>query len=108
MFLSTDENPENKYLIAQEYGYSNPDMWNTIGGNGSIASQKRSDTWTNSASGSIVPPYAGGIPLLGGHKYYIESIEHNGTGGDGWGATYETGLSLLQIRHSPLMARHPG
>ena len=87
VFLSTDSTPANKRLIAQEAGYSGRDNWQTPGGNGSTASQKRSDQWTNSVGAT---PYAAGIPLVAGQKYYLESVEHNGTGGDNWAITYET------------------
>ena len=43
VFLSTDENPANKRLIAQEGGYSSARNWNTIGGGASTIDQKRSD-----------------------------------------------------------------
>jgi hypothetical protein len=89
LFLSTNSDPRNKQLIAREDGYSGTRSWITVGGNGSITNQKRSDTFTNSVG---VTPYPDGIPLLGGLKYYIESVEHNGTGGDNWAVTYVTVL----------------
>jgi len=101
LFLSTNSNPENKMLIAQEYGYSGLDSWNTIGGNGSIVSQRRSDQWTNSASAGVAP-YAGGIPLVAGQMYYIESVEHNGTGGDNSAITYETETELTADPTQPI------
>jgi hypothetical protein len=88
VFLSTDSTPANKRLIAQEAGYSGTRNWQTPGGNGSTASQKRSDQWSPD-SGTTVP-YAAGIILVAGQKYYFESVMHNGGGGDNWGVTYET------------------
>src|SRR5437773_6834643 len=44
-FISTNDQPATKRLVAQEAGWSNSRMWNTVGGGGSTASQKRSDQW---------------------------------------------------------------
>ena len=91
LFLSTDGAPANKRLIAQETGWSTTLNWHGSTtapfNSGSIASQKRSDQWTNSVGAT---PYAAGIPLTGGVKYYIESVIHNGGGGDNWAVTYQT------------------
>jgi hypothetical protein len=100
VFLSTNSSPANKRLIAQEAGYSGADNWQTIGGNGSTASQKRSDQW--SPDGGTTVPYSAGIPLVAGQKYYIESVEHNGTGGDNWAITYETMTELTADPSQPL------
>jgi hypothetical protein len=99
VFLSTDNTPANKRLIAQESGYSAPDDWQTPGGNGSVASQKRSDQW--SPDGGTTVPYAAGIHLVGGQQYYFESVEHNGGGGDNWGVTYETETELTADPSQP-------
>jgi hypothetical protein len=92
VYLSTDSNPANKRLICQEAGYSALDNWLTFGGNGSASAQKRSDQW--SPDGGTTFPYAAGIPLIGGQLYYIESVHHQGTGGDNWGVTFQTTASL--------------
>ena len=85
VFLSTDSSPANKLLIAQETAWSGTRTWQAS--TASINSQKRSDQWTNSLG---VSPYATGIPLVAGQKYYFESVVHNGTGGDNWAVTYQT------------------
>ncbi|HEY3853550.1 MAG TPA: Ig-like domain-containing protein [Verrucomicrobiae bacterium] len=82
LFLSTDSTPENKRLIAQEAGWSNEYNWETIGG-GSVASDKRSDTFAVSAW-----PNPNVITLTNGQVYYIEIDHHQGGGGAGAGATY--------------------
>lgn len=87
LFLSTDSNPANKALIAQETGWSGALNWQTVGGGGT-ASQKRSDQW--SPDGGITTPYAAGFSLTAGQKYYIESVHHQGGGGDSWAITYQT------------------
>jgi regulation of enolase protein 1 (concanavalin A-like superfamily) len=75
LFLSTDASMANKTMIAQEPGWSSFDNWLTPGDAGTTsAAQKRSDQWTANASG-YNPPWASGIPLLGGHPYYIE-LDH--------------------------------
>src|SRR5690606_14974103 len=42
LYLSTDDQPANKKLIAQEAGYSNQYQWQTVGGT-SLPEDKRSD-----------------------------------------------------------------
>lgn len=84
LFVSTSASAANKYLVAQETGWSDPRRWVSSGG-GSILSQKRSDTWSTTAGG--VAPYAAGIQLTAGQKYYMEAVETEGGGGDNVGAT---------------------
>lgn len=86
LFLSTDEDPANKRLIAQESGWSGARAWNSIGG-GSTVSQKRSDQF--SPDGGTTYPYASGIRLEAGKRYYLEAVHHEGTGGDNVAATYK-------------------
>lgn len=77
LFLSTDATPGNKRLIARESGWSNNWLWNQASGGGSVIGQKRSDQFTN----SVGTPYATGIPLVKGQKYYMEVVH----GTSGWG-----------------------
>jgi hypothetical protein len=86
LFFSTDASPANKRIIAQEASWSNYRQWVTAGGGSSLASQKRSDQWTNSAG---VAPNKNGIPLVAGQKYWIEYVKHDGGGGDDAGATFK-------------------
>jgi hypothetical protein len=81
LFLSTDATVANKQLIAQENVWSGSRNWTNSPG-GSVVSQKRSDQWTNTDGTAT---FAGGIPLLGGHTYYIEADSHQGGGGDNLG-----------------------
>ena len=85
LFLSTNSSPDNKQLVAQETLWSGQDNWQTAGAG--IASQKRSDTWTNSLG---VAPYSAGIPLQAGVPYYIEAVHAQGGGGDSFAITYQT------------------
>lgn len=85
LFLSTDDSPAHKQLIAQETGWSAERQWTTSPS--SVATQKRSDQW--SPDGGTTVPFAGGIQLTAGQKYYIEGIQHEGGGGDNLGATFK-------------------
>jgi len=86
LFLSTDNTPGNKRLIAQEVGWSNPFTWVGQGGGGTV-SQKRSDQW--SPDGGVTVPFSAGISLNAGQRYYIEAVEHEGGGGDNVEVTYK-------------------
>ncbi|HLP76253.1 MAG TPA: PA14 domain-containing protein [Candidatus Paceibacterota bacterium] len=88
LFLSTDNTAVNKRLVAQEAGWSGNFAWNQAGGGGTIISQKRSDTFTNSTSGGTAP-YAAGIPLVAGQRYYME-VDHTTSrwGNEQFGVTY--------------------
>lgn len=86
LFISTDNTPANKRLVAQEVGWSNPWTWLGQGGGGTV-SQKRSDQW--SPDGGTTVPYAAGIALTGGQRYYVEAVFHQGVGGANVEATYK-------------------
>ena len=86
LFISTDADPANKYLIAQETAWSNNRQWVTSGG-GSTLGQKRSDEYTDATSGG--QPYAAGIPLVAGRRYYLEAVQNEGGGGDNLAVTYK-------------------
>lgn len=86
LFLSTDSNPNNKRLIAQEPGWSAQLTWNTDNGGGNDLVQKNSATWSNAATASV--PFANGISLTTGTKYYMEMWHQEGGGGDSAAATY--------------------
>ena len=86
LFLSTDDSPVNKRLIAQEQNWSGDLSWVSSGGTSSL-SQKRSDQW--SPDGGATTPYSAGIALVAGTKYYIEGVAHEGGGGDDFAATFK-------------------
>ena len=54
LFISTDDQPSNKRLVAQETTWSAALAWTTSGG-GSVLTQKRSDSW--SPDGGATYPY---------------------------------------------------
>ncbi len=89
LYLSTDDNPANKRLIAQQPGWGGIKEWTTAENGGQTdtpaATQKSSATW--SPDGGATKPFANGIALVAGKSYYIEGIMHEGGGGDNFGFT---------------------
>ncbi len=59
LYLSTDESPANKQLIAYVAGWTNPREWSKFGSQQSAA-----------------------IPLTAGQRYYVEALMKEGGGGD--------------------------
>ncbi len=82
LFLSTDADPGNKKLIAQESVWSNSREWTTSAGASDLTS-KRSDTY-----GFSEWPTPNVITLVAGNKYYIEGVHNEGGGGDDFAATF--------------------
>ena len=82
MYLSTDDDPANKKLIAQETAWSNAREYDTSGGNSDLlakdSSQFEATEW------ETVDPVWGGalIALESGQAYYIEALFKEGDGGD--------------------------
>jgi len=78
LFLSTDDKPANKKLIAQEAqgGWSASRAWNTAN-SPATSTDVRSDSFASSEW-----PTPNTITLKAGTKYYIEAVEHEGGGGD--------------------------
>lgn len=76
LYLSTDENPANKKLIAQETNWSNVREWTTSGGSSDLTS-KRSDEF-----GGTEWPTGNTITLTAGRRYYTELLYKEGGGGD--------------------------
>jgi len=89
LFLSTDADPANKHLIAQEAGWSGVRNYSQVGG-GSTVAGKRSDLSPNSAwpETDMDPSNGIQIHLTQGTKYYIEAVHHEGGGGDNIAVTY--------------------
>ena len=90
LYLSADDTAANKQLIAQEKDWSNPYQWLAVGGTGNnnTPANKRSDQFT--PDGGITYPYANGISLTGGQRYYLEAVHHQGGGGGNLAVTYQT------------------
>ena len=81
LFLSPDETPGNKHLIAAESAWSNSRKWVSSEG-GSLVSDKRSDQFAGTGW-----PGGNTISLIAGNRYYIEGVHHEGVGGDNFAAT---------------------
>jgi hypothetical protein len=81
LFLSTDDSPANKKLIAQETGWSNARSWDTVG-SGTLE-DKNSQTFTGTEWATKDSANGGArITLTKGKAYYIEAIVKEGGGGD--------------------------
>ncbi len=76
LFLSTDDNPANKLLIAEETTWSNPRQYTSSDGSSNL-SAKRSDQFT-----ATQWPTGNVITLTKGKPYYIEALMKQGGGGD--------------------------
>lgn len=82
LYLSTDDRPANKQLIANESAWSNSRQWTSSGGSSDL-DNKRSDmnyvgTW----------PTFNVITLTAGKRYYIEMLQSEGGGGDNASMTW--------------------
>jgi hypothetical protein len=83
LYLSADEDPANKKLIAQENGWSNPRTWDAVGGGNSTIEAKNSSTCTNTAWPTRDTANGGArITLTKGKAYYIQALMRQGSGGD--------------------------
>lgn len=81
LFLSTDDDPVNKKLIAQEGGWSNPRVWDSTGSGD--ATTKNSSTFAGTRWDTKDPVNGGArITLTQGRAYYIEALFKEGGGGD--------------------------
>lgn len=82
LYLSTDDDPANKKLIAQETGWSPVRAFTTIGG-GSTVEAKNSQTFTGTEWPTRDTINGGArITLQTGRAYYIEAVAKEGGGGD--------------------------
>ena len=81
VYLSTDDKPANKKLIAQEGGWSNQYQW-TVVGSGTLE-DKRSDAFaaTEWENGNT-------ITLQANKTYFMEVLWNEGGGGDGADVTF--------------------
>ncbi len=82
LYLSTDENPANKKLIAQESGWSGTRSYTAIGG-GSTVEEKCSQTFAGTQWPVKDTTWGGAkITLQANKPYYIEALFKEGGGGD--------------------------
>ncbi|MGO8698474.1 MAG: hypothetical protein ACLQVY_12225 [Limisphaerales bacterium] len=95
LFISTNSNPANKMLIAQETTWCTNFEWLSDNAGGltntwptwNQASQKRSDEYSPDTGTTF--PFSGGISLTAGQMYYIEADHYQGGGGDNCSATFK-------------------
>ncbi|MBE7500612.1 MAG: hypothetical protein HS113_09965 [Verrucomicrobiales bacterium] len=82
LYLSTDSDPANKKLIAQETGWSGVRSFTAIGG-GSTVEAKNSQTFANTQWPTKDTIMGGArITLQANQPYYIEALSKEGGGGD--------------------------
>ena len=75
LFMSPNSSSAGKVMIAQETGAAGPLAWGT----GGTAAQVRSDTFVDPTTG--LTPFANGIPLAAGQKYFMQAVHAQGGGG---------------------------
>jgi hypothetical protein len=82
LYLSTNSDPANKKLIAQETVYSNKREYSSSAGNSDLTAKDTSQflgtAWPTKDPGTG----AAKITLQAGQPYYIEAVFKEGTGGD--------------------------
>jgi len=94
LYLSTDENPANKRLIAFEPVWADSRIWtgNSGGGRNLAAPQNQSRTL-----------FPNGIPFVQGRRYYIEGLMKEATGGDNLAVAWQRpGDPIPAIGSSPI------
>ena len=75
LYLSTDDNPANKRMIAFEQQWANSREWTGNAGN----PPGRNLAAPQNQSRTLFPS---GIPLIAGQRYFIEGLMKEATGGD--------------------------
>jgi hypothetical protein len=87
LYLSTDDDPANIRLIAQEPQWNNARDWQGTLDPDALTRrpglENRSDTFVDTEW-----PEGNTINLQGGQKYYLLALHHEGGGGDNVGVTY--------------------
>ncbi|PYM14654.1 MAG: hypothetical protein DME18_06235 [Verrucomicrobia bacterium] len=103
LYLSTDENPANKKLIATETAWSNTRQWiDTDPGSTTDITAKRSDQFLGSQW-----PTPNVITLTAGNRYYVEAIHAEGGGGDNIAVTWQLPGALEPVDgDSPIQGRY--
>lgn len=89
LYLSTDQDPAHKKLIAKELVWSNARQWTSSGGSSDLAS-KRSDQFPGTEWPTKDTVNGGAkITLQKGQHYYIEVLHTEGGGGDNVGVAWK-------------------
>ncbi len=94
LYLSTDANPENKKLIAQEAGWSPVRSYMAIGGDPSTVEDKASWTFPGTEWPNLYPGGGALINLVANQPYYIEAVFKEGSGGDNLSVSIDGGFPI--------------
>ena len=97
LYLSPDENPANKVLIAREPQWANSREWTGNAGNPA----GRTAAAPENQSKTLFPA---GMPLVKGQRYYIEALMKEGAGGDNLGVTWQIPGDPIPANGSPPIA----
>jgi len=89
LYLSTDETPENKHLIARESAWSNPREYTTSGAPSDLTAKNSYDF-----TGSTWPGGGTAINLTANKAYYIEALMKEGGGGDNLSVSIDGGAPI--------------
>lgn len=77
LYLSTDDNPANKKLVATEPVWNDPHQWVVTDRRDATNPENRTDTFTGTQW-----PTKNKITLKKGSRYYLEALHKEGGGGD--------------------------
>lgn len=84
LYLSTDENPSNRHLVASEPQWNNARQWVVTDRRNADAPENRSDTFADTEW-----PTGAKITLTAGKRYYSQVLHTEGGGGDSAGVTWK-------------------
>lgn len=113
LYLSENEDPANKHLIAQFAGWTNPREWlrpqaNNPGENDALTNNMRSDYFVATQWPELDGVNGGAkITLQAGKKYYLELIHHDASwsGADDFAATFTlAGAQPPAVGSAPTLA----
>ena len=96
LYLSTDDDPANKKLIAKESAWSNARMWETAGAAPSTVEEKKSSSFAATEWPTKDTVNGGAkITLTKGKAYYIETLHKEGGGGDNLAVAVQDPLGVI-------------
>jgi hypothetical protein len=95
LWLSTDENPANKVLIAREPNWAGTREWT-----GDAAAE--GGRGPNACGGTLNQSCA--IHLLAGHRYYLELVHAEGGGGNHAAVTWDAGTGSFPPNGGGMLA----
>jgi len=87
LYLSTDESPSNRRLIAQEPVWNNARQW--------VVTDRRNAANPENRSAPI--------PLVAGRRYYVEALMKEGGGGDHLGVTWRAPGQPVPTNGAPVI-----